>query len=212
MLAIKPGLLARQVSGPTPEVLATALEEGVNLSVWERRLPASVKAFTSTLINTVTHLTESLAVELPTEDAQPGLQGLVAGYRHIDGCADFMADVGWLVQAYSCLLGARRVGLRLRVLERTMCPRFHVDYVPLRLITTYVGAGSQWLEEGAMCRSQLGNPAEEPRHSIHQLGCGHVALFKGEKWLGNEGRGLIHRSPQMEMSEKRLVLTLDWLG
>lgn len=200
--------------GIYPAVLADALEDAVNLAIWERCLSASVEAFVSCLLETSSHLAESLALELPSEDAEPDLQGLAAGYRHIEGHADFVADVGWLAQAYSCLLGARRIGLRLRILDRTMCPRFHVDYVPLRLITTYVGAGSQWLEEGAMCRSQLGNPAEEPgsERVIHQLECGHVALFKGEKWSGNEGKGLIHRSPQMEVGEKRLVLTMDWLG
>jgi hypothetical protein len=56
-----------------------------------------------------------------------------------------VADVTWLVAAYTCLVGARRVGLRLRVLDGAMCPRFHVDNVPLRLLTTYAGpAANGW--------------------------------------------------------------------
>ena len=39
-----------------------------------------------------------------------------------------------------------------------------------------------------------------------------VLLAKGEKWVGNEGHGLIHRSPQPPAGEQRLLLTLDWLG
>lgn len=41
---------------------------------------------------------------------------------------------------------------------------------------------------------------------------GHVALVKGERWLGNEGRGLIHRSPSLAPGQRRLLLTLDWLA
>ena len=47
---------------------------------------------------------------------------------------------------------------------------------------------------------------------IEQIGCGHVALVKGERWVGNEGRGLIHRSPALPAGERRLLLTLDWLA
>ncbi len=155
-----------------------------------------------------------VTLEFASEDAQPDLAGLAAGYQAIEGHTEFVADVAWLAQAYGCLLGARRIGLRLRVLDRTMCPRFHVDDVPLRLVTTHAGVGSQWLAEGAMCRSGLGDSAAEPGHdaAVQQLGCGHVALFKGEKWLGNEGNGLVHRSPPMEGAERRLLLTMDWLA
>ena len=95
-----------------------------------------------------------------------------------------------------------------------MCPRFHVDHVPLRLITSYAGVGSEWLEEGAMPRSRLGQPDAEPTDEavIQRLDTGHVALAKGEKWQGNEGRGLIHRSPQPPAGQRRLLLTLDWLA
>jgi hypothetical protein len=84
----------------------------------------------------------------------------------------------------------------------------------VRLITTYAGVGSQWLEEGVMERSQLGQPQAEPTRGslIQQVNAGEVALLKGEKWQGNEGAGLIHRSPALEPGERRLILTLDWLA
>ncbi len=95
-----------------------------------------------------------------------------------------------------------------------MCPRFHVDHVPLRLITTYAGAASEWLREDAMSRRRLGEAAAEPFDAalIEQLNAGEVALFKGEKWQGNEGAGIIHRSPLAAPDKKRLILTLDWLA
>jgi hypothetical protein len=84
----------------------------------------------------------------------------------------------------------------------------------VRLISTYAGVGSQWLKEGAMDRQQLGQANAQPQDSaqIQQLASGEVALLKGEKWHGNEGFGLIHRSPQPAAGERRLILTLDWLG
>lgn len=109
---------------------------------------------------------------------------------------------------------ARRIGLRLRLLNKAMCPRFHVDHVPLRLITTYAGAGSEWLREGVMARRRLGEPSAEPTDAaaVERLQVGEVALFKGEKWQGNEGARIIHRSPLAAPDAPRLILTLDWLA
>ncbi|WP_330114684.1 DUF1826 domain-containing protein [Pseudomonas sp. JS3066] len=204
----------RQLQGDSPDVLAEVLRDEVNLAIWQRQLPPHVQGFANSLLGLGEPLAESLCIELQEGYDSPELPTLAAGFADLEGYQGFVADVGWLVRAFACLVDARRIGLRLRRLDRAMCPRFHVDHVPLRLITTYVGAGSQWLRDGAMSRSALSDPSAEPAGDVdnQQLAAGHVALFKGEKWLGNEGRGIIHRSPQLTPGESRLLLTLDWLG
>ncbi|MGF6397609.1 hypothetical protein ABH905_001275 [Pseudomonas frederiksbergensis] len=204
----------RQVQGDTPKALTGILDDGVNLALWQRQLPAHITDFGRLLLSLNEPLAESLSLEMPGEDAEPNLHGLASGFSDLEGYEGFIADVSWLVSAFTCLLGAQRIGLRLRVLDKAMCPRFHVDHVPVRLITTYAGIGSQWLKEGAMDRRQLGKPEAEPQDEslIQQISSGEVALLKGEKWHGNEGFGLIHRSPQPAPGERRLILTLDWLS
>ncbi|QXI28517.1 DUF1826 domain-containing protein [Pseudomonas vanderleydeniana] len=204
----------RQIEGEAPTVLGEILEDGVNLAVWQRRLPSHIADFAHLLLSLGEPLAESLSLEMPDDESLPQLQGLASGFSDLEGYEGFISDVSWLVGAYACLLGARRIGVRLRVLDKAMCPRFHVDHVPVRLITTYAGAGSEWLAEGAMDRRQLGSPTAEPMDagSIHQLDSGAVALLKGERWQGNEGFGLVHRSPQVATGERRLILTLDWLA
>ena len=201
-----------QHQGPTPETLTKILQDDTNLAVWQRQLPLHISDFAQLLLSLNDPLAESLCLELPNEDAEPDLTGLASGFRDLEGYEGFIADLKWLVSAFACLLGAKRIGLRLRVLDKAMCPRFHVDHVPVRLITTYAGVGSQWLKEGTMDRQQLGQANAEPQAQIQQLNSGDVALLKGEKWHGNEGFGLIHRSPQPAAGERRLILTLDWLG
>lgn len=216
MLALQDqSLLTRQQhQGVTPQTLTRILEDQTNLAVWQRQLPVHIADFAQLVLSLNEPLAESLCLELPDEDAEPDLSGLAPGLRDLQGFEGFISDLKWLISAFACLLGARRIGVRLRVLDKAMCPRFHVDHVPVRLITTYAGIGSQWLEEGAMDRLQLGQAGAEPRGaaSIRQLNSGDVALLKGEKWHGNEGFGLIHRSPQPAPGERRLLLTLDWLG
>ncbi|UXY52966.1 DUF1826 domain-containing protein [Pseudomonas tohonis] len=214
MQALALRLPPRAAIGDTPAVLGEALREEVNLAVWERPLPPRIADYARRLLQLGEPLSESLALELADPEAPPDLGDLARRFHDIEGRADFIADVAWLVRAFACLLDARRVGLRLRRLDRAMCPRYHVDHVPLRLITTYAGAGSQWLREGQMPRSRLGDAAAEPKAAPagQAMGAGHVALFKGEKWIGNEGRGVIHRSPDVMPGDARLLLTLDWLA
>ena len=203
----------QQVFGDSSAVLADALIDGVNLAAWQRQLPSQIAHFAGVLLALDEPLSESLTVE-PDASGTVSMPSLAAAYRGVTGHSEFVADVAWLVSAFTCLLEARRSGVRLRVLDKPMCPRFHVDHVPLGLITTYAGAGSEWLHEDAMPRDRLGELAAEPHDSrdIQQLLAGEVALFKGEKWAGNEGAGIIHRSPLTSPANKRLILTLDWLA
>ncbi|QJP98664.1 DUF1826 domain-containing protein [Pseudomonas fluorescens] len=216
MFALKPlqNVTRDQVLGPTPQALASILEDEINLAIWQRQLPLHVADFAKLSLSLNEPYAEALCLELHDEDVDPDLTGLASEFRDLEGYEGFIADLKWLVGAFACLLGARRIGLRLRVLDKAMCPRFHVDHVPVRLITTYAGVGSEWLKEGEMDRQQLGKPLAEPQEKsrIQQLASGEVALLKGEKWHGNEGFGLIHRSPQPAPGERRLMLTLDWLG
>ncbi|MGW8463874.1 DUF1826 domain-containing protein [Pseudomonas sp. CLCA07] len=212
--SLKRRSVVHPVQGEMPETLARILDDDVNLAIWQRQLPVHIVDFGQLLLSLNAPLAESLVLELPSDDAEPNLQGLASGFSDLQGYEGFIADVSWLVSAFACLLGAKRIGLRLRALDKAMCPRFHVDHVPVRLITTYSGIGSQWLREGVMDRRQLGKPEAEPIQDslIEHIVSGDVALFKGEKWHGNEGFGLIHRSPQPAPGARRLILTLDWLG
>lgn len=199
-----------QVFGQSPQVLAEILQDGVNLAAWQRRLPAQVEDFSTVLLSLDPLLADERVIDVD-ERHPPQLPGLLPGAGDLHGYESFVTDVAWLVAAYTCLLGARRIGLRLRVLEGAMCPRFHVDKVPLRLLTTYTGAGSEWLKEEAIDRGQL-HAAQPSVDNIQRLQVGEIAILKGEKWLGNEGAGLVHRSPMTAPGERRLLLSLDWLA
>lgn len=210
VIALRP--VIRQTRGETPLALSAILEDGVNLALWQRQLPLHIAEFGALLVALNEPLAESLVIELNSEDAEPNLRGLASSCCDLEGYEGFIADVSWLVSAFACLLGAKRIGVRLRLLDKAMCPRFHVDHVPVRLITTYAGIGSQWLREGVMDRRKLSQPDAEPSQRIEQIQCGEVALLKGTKWHGNEDHGLIHRSPALKADERRLILTLDWLA
>ena len=51
----------------------------------------------------------------------------------------------------------------------------------------------------------------DSENDIKQLETGHVALLKGESWQGNEGAGIVHRSPHSDSNYRRLYLTIDFV-
>lgn len=138
------------------------------------------------------------------------------------GCDEFAEDLAYLAEAYSDLMGCPAVGLRLEVVNRAMCPRFHVDHTGIRLLCTYRGAGTEWLEDACADRSKLGRLANGLSDEdsgiillpagIHQIAPFSIALLKGSAWQGNTGGGIIHRSPAVDTaSAPRVLLALDAL-
>lgn len=119
------------------------------------------------------------------------------------------------------LFDLKQTGLRLTTLCHAMCPRFHVDRIPCRLVTTFQGVSTQWLPNHTVDRTKLGAGSQGlpddqsgiylSENDICQLKTGDVALLKGERWEGNENAGLVHRSPAVTEGGQRLLLTLDFV-
>lgn len=109
------------------------------------------------------------------------------------------------------LIQLEQVGIRLETLSKPMCPRFHVDNVPCRLLITLSGLGTEWIPNGDVDwavftdRETTAAPIHADRQ-IQQLSTGNWSLLKGGAW--NEGfRGVVHRSPH-DVGE-RLLLSLE---
>jgi len=106
------------------------------------------------------------------------------------------------------------VELRLEVVSDDACHRFHVDRTRLRLVCTYRGPGTEWLDDGQVDREAL--MGHLPNESILRHGqparmqTGWVGLMKGETFPANQGMGLVHRSPPIAgTGETRIFLCLD---
>ena len=84
------------------------------------------------------------------------------------------------------------------------------------------GEATQWLKNSSCDRTKLGKGNQghsDETSGLYQItediqseNEGDVCLLKGESWQGNEGRGLIHRSPQVKSGQRRLFLSLDFIN
>ena len=210
---IMPKFYRHKAQDNHPTVLSDIYQTDINIAIWQRKLPtvlqSSVKTFLelNPTFQTKMILTPQDALSLVSESFNKNM-------------AEVSEDIAELVNMFCYLFELKQVAMRLKVLDGAMCPKFHVDRVPCRLVTTYQSIASEWLPHEVIDYTKLGwgsnglpdseSGLYQSENNIQKLSCGDVALLKGTLWEGNENAGLVHRSPVVPANEKRLVLTLDF--
>lgn len=106
-------------------------------------------------------------------------------------------DITRLAYYFTRATGEAEVRLRLEHVADDACRKFHIDQVGFRMLCTYVGSGTEWVDDAGIVRRMW--PME-------------VGLFKGAKVPG-AGPRVLHRSPPMShlpaRHRSRLVLCID---
>jgi hypothetical protein len=195
--------------------LERIFEDAISICVWRRPVDAVIARYLS-----------QLAPEKPVERllrldaASPRLKALSEQLPARPGRDELLDDLFHLVELFSTVCDSSSLGLRFTITQRALCPRFHTDGVGLRLICTWQGPGTEWLEHASVNRAYLGAGAggssDEtsglmlPGAQIYRMRPFEVGLFKGDAYPGNSGRGAVHRSPRAdETAAWRVMATLD---
>jgi len=191
--------------------LSAIYTPGVRVVAWRRALPEALSAYAAGLVARRPCLERACTVMPGQALAAPlDLPGEAS-----EGRAALLDDVQQLTQIFADLTGDHQLGLRLRVLDGTMCPKWHVDRLRVRLICTYLGPGTEWLEvvdgvERSPSPRILGlSSGLAPDHSLSP---GWVGLFKGASASEDGHDAAVHRSPSVPEGGARLLLTLEGLG
>ena len=88
------------------------------------------------------------------------------------------------------------------------CRRYHIDNVPMRLLVTYAGQGTEWLPESASDRQAFeGGMSNEfilKDPSARQfVGLWDIAVFRGGP------KGVLHRTPDSALNGPSILMRLD---
>jgi hypothetical protein len=127
---------------------------------------------------------------------------------------ELAADIGDLTQRFAALATPGMIRVRLERLRDNGCAFWHADSVPFRLVTTYRGPCTEYVEP-AFGQATLKRRKVDSKHA-KSMTHHDVALFKGrgpskvgDPLLGHPG--IVHRSPRIEGSGvSRVVLVLDF--
>jgi hypothetical protein len=190
-------------------VLAHVHRDEINLVSWHRELPPGLDEQLVAWAERFPAEFDEL-VPIPRFDLSAATRGLAE-----PGRAWLTADIALLVARLADLAGARRLRVSFGAVRTDQCRKFHVDYLRYRLVTTYVGPGTEWVPDGAVRREALDHPPDCPcdankeivrdasavRHAVP----GEVIVMKGAL-LPNRA-GAVHRSPPIEGTGRvRVVL------
>lgn len=182
----------------SPDILAAIREEDCNLAIWRRPPLADFTPLTEGTPRDLRFETTPAEVERALRAAL-AKAGFAAPALH----TPLAADVARIAGLFCAAMSLARFELRLELVRTDSCRKFHADYVTARLITTYAGEGTDWLDDADAARVAAGH---EP-HRINRMNAFDVGLFKGK--LATD-RPAIHRSPPIAASGgERLLLVLN---
>ena len=185
--------------------LAAINERATELVVWQRTLPICLREW----INRAAPSTlPAIRILVKPDDLQIALNPLLdeSGLAAGDMRNLLVKDIDDLVAVFSDITHSDLVDVRLESIAHDACWKFHRDAVEARLITTYRGPATEWVQlEHAEHALYEQKEFEGP---LERLGDTDVAIFKGSS--AGLDSGIVHRSPPIEGTGcTRLLLCLN---
>jgi hypothetical protein len=193
--------------GAAEGVLHEILRPDANLAVWERDLQEGLGASLAPLV-------EAAPFTAVAEDLPETAVTALAAKLPMPAPRDLLHDIRCLATLFAAVAGTGgAVRLRLEAIIGPACHRWHADAIGLRLLCTYRGPGTEWLPLAGGARTARALDPKALPTERGRIATGAAAILKGERFPGNAGFGLIHRSPPAGPGERaRLLLCLDEPG
>ena len=128
----------------------------------------------------------------------------------------FISDIVRLYTLFTSQTVRKRVRMQIEVVDSDMCRYFHIDNYRQRLLCTYRGPGTEWLDPDNVNLDCLGNGCNnhiaKDMDKINRAKTFEVLLIKGAKYEGKD-KSVVHRSPPIKKDRlKRILLKIDEHG
>ena len=123
----------------------------------------------------------------------------------------WIQDMANISKVYCHILNTDTICLSLDTSRS--CKRYHIDNVPVRLLVTYHGKGTEWIPSNASDYSAYYDGKKNDKiikdsSAIQFMKTWDIAIFKGNKFKGNE-KGILHRTPDAALNSPSLLMRLD---
>ena len=180
--------------------LVEIFDPSVQVCSWQRKADPVITRYLAGLQTAAMQSIETLS-----GSASPKL----SGFEPADGQEALIEDLSFLREIVCELLGCNAVGMRFARVDNAMCPGWHIDRTGIRLVSTYHGPGTHWLQNQDADRSNLRENKLQSAPFI-EASVSEIVLLKGSLWQENQCYGAIHRSPEVASnSPLRTLVTMD---
>ncbi len=183
------------IFGATADTLASIRDAPVSLAVWERSMPLEALRWLDRTPPETFPTTRFVCHHI---EARQHVTQTFAGHAPNSGpaCLLIKEDIIGQIERFAQVCGSQWVEVRLEAITDNACPKFHADNVSVRLLTTYRGPGTEWLD--LAFGRDLCSVSEYPDNAVRQLPRFAVALMKGRRAMSRSGPMVLHRSPPIE--------------
>ena len=195
----------QQAIAKTIDGLSQIKRPYTDLVIWPRKFPSTFQSWIRYLSSS--NLPQLRILVAPC-DLRSALDPMLdACGLPISDMRDFMVDdISALVHTFSEITQSEMVDVRLEHFNHDSCWRFHIDVVDLRLLATYPGRGTEWVEP--IYAENAINDQKQYSGPLERLMPNEVAIFRGKR--ASETDGIVHRSPPIEHTgNSRLLLCLN---
>jgi len=192
------------VEGNCPTVLHQIHSNEVNIATYNREIDV--------LSNEIdTALNQAIEIRV-NGDIDKIVQTIENNLKEFDL---LKSDLISLLHLFKDITKANRYKVLVVTVNTNMCRRFHTDINDLRMLCTYSGPGTLWLEDDNVNRKALDTCGDNEcivldETKIHQAKTGSVVILKGAIYPTEGTKAIVHRSPTIEeIGERRLLLRID---
>lgn len=177
------------------------------MALLERNPLDGAEFFFNKLMETPLKLIGQVSKKNSEEDIQNILKKYIPNKLQKDSFyVNWISDMAQVCEVFSDTLDSDSVGFCLST--KRGCRRYHVDNVPMRLLVTYAGQGTEWLPDEAVDRSALLNNSTNEKiikdvSKRKFINSWDVAIFNGG------ANGLLHRTPDLALNNPSVLMRLD---
>jgi hypothetical protein len=177
----------------------------IELVIWKRSFSSS---FQDWINHTDAENLPDFRILINSNELRPALEPLLdsCGLKADDMRGQLVNDIKGLVNMFANITQSNVVDVRLQRITNNACWKFHRDVVKTRLVTTYRGPTTEWVQHAQAEQAIL--EQLDYKGPLEHLGDGDVAIFKGS--VTHPNRGIVHRSPSIAGTDiTRLLLCLN---
>lgn len=177
------------------------------LGIVERNIPEGADDFFQKLMQTPFGIAGKVRKQYAAEDIKDILENEIPETLQSEPFYEqWIEDMADAAQVFCETQKSDAVGFWLG--SQRGCRRYHIDNVPLRMLITYAGKGTEWLPDEAADRRSFasGEPNEKivkDRSALQFMKAWDVAVFRGGP------KGLLHRTPDDALNGPSILMRLD---